>query len=569
MVVFIGCNDDFLDTTNLYEKDLDNFYSSPQDIEEAMSGVYNALYVGGVHSNEHLAANLMSDKMLGGGGPDDISAKNVDAFIDPTEDTYRDLWVQTYNGVTRANAILEKTPEIDFSAFFKTPEEAIAFKNQAIGEAYFMRAFLYFRAAKFFGGMPLILKIEDPRDAPRSTIPETYAQIASDFKLAIETMPTIAASSIPTSSYGHANKWVAEAYIAKAYLYYTGYMTNMAGESTSDLPLAEGGSLTKTDILGYLNDCIGSSGYALAEDFRNLWPYSYVNESAGTVVLPWADHEDILNDEGEVISEATHLKWVGQDGYAPSFGTGNSETMFVLRYSTADWGTGQQYNNRIPLFFGIRDNSMVPFGQGWGWGTVNPNFFYQWNPLDERKQGSVLEVGIEAQGTQNYEGSKGDHETGFWNKKYTTIQHDGADGIKGMFYYLYDMVHGDPMQLWAAQDFVYMRFADVLLMHSEISENADGLNAVRRRAGLGDVGFSLDALKDERMYEFAFEGLRWFDLVRWGDVVGAYNETIDVNNSGVAGKYSVTYRPETVGLVSIPETEVRLSNGVYEQNPGW
>ena len=189
MVVFIGCNDDFLDTTNLYEKDLDNFYSSPQDIEEAMSGVYNALYVGGVHSNEHLAANLMSDKMLGGGGPDDISAKNVDAFIDPTEDTYRDLWIQTYNGVTRANAILEKTPEIDFSEYFKTPEEAIAFKNQAIGEAYFIRAFLYFRAAKFFGGMPLILAINDPRDAPRSTITETYAQIASDLKIAIEMMP--------------------------------------------------------------------------------------------------------------------------------------------------------------------------------------------------------------------------------------------------------------------------------------------------------------------------------------------------------------------------------------------
>jgi hypothetical protein len=178
-------------------------------------------------------------------------------------------------------------------------------------------------------------------------------------------------------------------------------------------------------------------------------------------------------------------------------------------------------------------------------------------------------MGDVAQGTQNYEGSKGDHETGFFNKKYTTVQHDGADGVKGMFYYLYDMVHGDPMQLWAAQDYIYLRFADVLLMHSEVSETADGINAVRLRAGLDAVGYSLDAVKEERMYEFAFEGLRWFDLVRWGDVVGAYNEVIDVNNSGVPGKYQVTYRPETKGLVPIPETEIRLSNGVYEQNPGW
>jgi len=554
MFITMGCSD-FLDTENLYEKDLDNFYSSPQDIEEAMSGVYNALYMPGVHSMEGLAANLMSDMMLGGGGPDDISAKNVDAFLDPTEDTYRDLWIQTYNGVTRANTIIEKTPEIDFSEFFKTPEEAIAFKNQAIGEAYFMRGFFYFRAAKFFGGMPLILAIDDPRDVPRSTIPETFAQIASDLKTAIETMPSSIFTDIPTSSYGHANKWVAEAYMARVFLFYTGYMTNMEGQGTSTLPLADGGTLSDADMIGYLNDCIVSSGYMLTDDFRDLWPYSYVNESAGETVLPWAEEEG--------------LAWVGQDGHSPTFGTGNYETMFVVRYALGNWSTGQQYNNRMPLFFGIRDNSMVPYGQGWGWGTINPNFWYQWNPLDTRRVGSIIELGNNAQGTGGYEPNKGDHETGFFNKKYTTIQHNGEDGVKGIFYYLYDMNNGDPMQLWAAQDYILMRFADVLLMHSEISQTADGINRIRVRAGLNDVGYSLEALKEERLHEFAFEGLRWFDLVRWGDVNNAYGDVIDVSNSGVDAKYSVTYRPETKGLVSVPETEIRLSNGVYEQNPGW
>ena len=71
------------------------------------------------------------------------------------------------------------------------------------------------------------------------------------------------------------------------------------------------------------------------------------------------------------------------------------------------------------------------------------------------------------------------------------------------------------------------------------------------------------------MHELAFEALRWFDLVRWGDVNTAFNETISVRNSGSDANYSVTYRPETKGLVPIPETEMRLANGVYEQNPGW
>lgn len=558
MVVAASCGEEFLDTDNLYGKNLDTYYSTPTDIEEAMAGVYNAIYTAGVHSNESVAANLMSDMMLGGGGPDDKSAKYVDNFEDPTEDTYRDMWTQSYNGIARANAIIEKTAEADFSIYFGSSEEASSFKNQAIGEALFMRAFFYFRLAKFFGGVPLIIAIDDPKDVARSTYTETFAQIASDLKLAIETMPNTAFPSISSSEYGHANKWVAEAYLGRAYLYYTGYMTNIEGQSTSDLPLADGGSLSASDVEVYLDDCIGNSGYALASDFRNLWPYSYANESAGSTVLPWAENEG--------------LAWVGQDGHSPTFGTGNYESMFVQRFSFGDWGwsNGNIYTNRLALFTGIRDNSMVPFGQGWGWCSINPKLWNTWEDEDPRKQGSILELGNADQGTGSYEADKGDHETGFVNKKYTAIQHnDNDDGsVKGMFVQLYNWSNAD-MQLMHAQDFIFMRFADVLLMHSEITETATGMNEVRARAELPAIGYSLEALKQERMHEFAFEGLRWFDIVRWGDVDTAFNGTIEVRNSGIDASYSANYRSETKGLVPIPETEMRLANGIYEQNPGW
>ena len=550
----ISCTSDILDTENLFEQSLETFYKTPDDIAAAMGGVYTSLYVNGVHSNEHVTANLLSDMMFAGGGPDDISAKNADAFLDPSVDTYRDLWRETYNGVTRANAVIEKVENTDFSAFFDTNAAADKFKNQVIGEAYFMRAFLYFRAAKFFGGLPLILKVSDDRTVARSSFEETFAQIASDLKKAIETLPNENQSSIPTSEYGHANRWVAEAYMGRVFLFYTGYMTNIAGSATSELPLTDGGSLSKTNVAGYLQDCISSSGYSLTPDFRNLWPYSYVNESAGSVVLPWADTEG--------------LAWVGQDGHSPTFGTGNNETMFAFRYTTTTWGQGQKYNNRVPLFFGIRDNSMVPFGQGWGWGTVNPTLWNSWNDADPRKLGSILQVGKAEQGTGSYQADKGDHETGLVNKKYTTIQHDGAKGVQGMFSYLYNQIDAD-MQLWAAQDFIFMRFADVLLMHSEITETATGLNLVRQRATLPAIGYSLNAIKQERLHEFSFEGLRWFDIVRWGDVDTAFNGSINVRNSGVDATYKVTYRSETKGLLPIPETERDLSNGAYKQNPGW
>ena len=88
-------------------------------------------------------------------------------------------------------------------------------------------------------------------------------------------------------------------------------------------------------------------------------------------------------------------------------------------------------------------------------------------------------------------------------------------------------------------------------------------NAIKKKAN------KLAALKQERLHELSFEGLRWFDLVRWGDVNTAFNGTISVRNSGVPTTYKVNYRTETKGLVSIPETEIRLANGVYQQNPGW
>jgi hypothetical protein len=141
-----------------------------------------------------------------------------------------------------------------------------------------------------------------------------------------------------------------------------------------------------------------------------------------------------------------------------------------------------------------------------------------------------------------------------------------------MFYYVYNWTNDD-YQLYAAQDFYYLRFSDILLMHSELTENAAGMNAVRARVGLAPVAYSLDALKNERKWEFAFEALRWFDLVRWGDVnkpdKNYFASEIEVINCGVTSKYTTQYRPVIKGLVALPASQIRLSNGIYEQNPGW
>ena len=119
------------------------------------------------------------------------------------------------------------------------------------------------------------------------------------------------------------------------------------------------------------------------------------------------------------------------------------------------------------------------------------------------------------------------------------------------------------------QDFIEMRLSDVILMYAEAlnetgSSAADVLGLlddIRTRAGLAPLDAAAlnsqalvrQAIADERRLELAFEGHRWFDLVRTGTVDAEMGQTIDSN-------YHV---------FPIPNSEVLASDGVITQNPGY
>ncbi len=582
LVALSSC-EGFLDATNIYSKDLNSFYSNPTEIAEGVAGMYHAMYNAGVTSDENVSINVLDDLTLGGGESGGESSFFLDKFTDPSVDYFHDAWKNAYNGINRASALIERLTAADFNidTYFSSEAEADAYAAQALGEAYFMRGYFYLRLGRMFGGVPIIATTASPRDVPRSSYTETFTQAASDFKLAIEAFPNKAATAYATSEYGHANRWIAQGYIARAYMHYTGYMTNIESTPTSTLPLndaAGGGELAKADVVAYLEDCIANSGYALLTDFRSLWPYSYVNyasakfgDAAGENKLPWANAEN--------------LQWAGQDGFTPTIEgtTGNSEVMFSVRYAFGNWGVDQQQRvNKQCLYFGLRDNTLQPFGQGWGHGTVHPGFVSSWDDADLRKEGSVLATGDAENGTAGFEDKGAKQYSGYVNKKYQTLVIDGNKeiagttfgGAVGMFEYIYNVsANGsNDMQLRHAQDHILLRFADILLMKDELTETNTGMTALRDRAGLDPVPYTLEALKAERMYEFAFEAVRWYDLVRWGDVYSGNNyyvQPVNVMNNKIEEAYSITPPAAQKGLLPIPETEVSISNGVYTENAGW
>jgi hypothetical protein len=130
----------------------------------------------------------------------------------------------------------------------------------------------------------------------------------------------------------------------------------------------------------------------------------------------------------------------------------------------------------------------------------------------------------------------------------------------------FDDVYPRTGNTWCENNFIVLRYADVLLMYAEAADDAEYLNAVRRRVGLPEYG-SADypsdkyptlplAIEHEREVELALEFHRWFDLKRTGRAIPVLSER--------KGK-PIT---EQMLLLPIPQSE-RDINPDLVQNPGY
>ncbi|MCM1067237.1 MAG: RagB/SusD family nutrient uptake outer membrane protein [Muribaculaceae bacterium] len=529
--------EDFLDSQNKTKKDTGNYPETVDDAEQLLTGVYSILGRIEPLCSTYFIGELMSDNCFGGGDPADLSTKAIDQFKKSSEDMFRNGWRARYFGVYRANFLLSVLDRIKWGS----DDE----RRYVEGQTRFLRAYFYYDLSLMFGEVPLITTPEAV-NIPRTPAEETYALIASDLKAAIDYIPAVKATDAPAADLGRITRWAAEALMARVFMFYTGYYR------TSTMPLADGGEVTKADVLDWLDDCIRNSGHDLVPDFRNLWPYSYVQDYNYTA------------DNG--------LNWAGD---------GNIEEVFAVKYSTlGTWDVTPQKCNQYCLYYGVRGQSnytlTFPFGQGWGFGTVNPVLWNDWDDADLRKKGSIINTQDKKE-MRLYSKGGGNQmdETYFINKKhcpvnvYTDATHTN---VVGYSVELYGMTETN-FQLTNTQDCILIRFADVLLMAAELGapEAQSYLDRVRTRAGLASVPPTLDNIKNERRFELAFEGVRYYDLLRWHDehLITDNQTEVQVYDRRLPRKKTVSFRPETRGFLPIPLSEIQLSEGVLTQNPGW
>ncbi|CAN5815760.1 RagB/SusD family nutrient uptake outer membrane protein [soil metagenome] len=558
-IILSGCKK-FLDTKDLTEKTNSTFPISATDYDQAIAAVYSAqrdCHFDQINSFLGISSYLDDDYVAGGRALFDdpmiraferYQVRNLDQFLVP--------WQNYYKGIFRANFVLQSLEQNNNTL-------SALEKASYAGQAHYLRAALYFDLCRLFGGVPLKTSTASSNPA-RSSVDSCFSLIASDLKSAIDLLPATTFQSVnKTSGFFNASKWAAEALMGRVFLFYTG------AYSKAELPMVDGTSVAKSKVLDYLHDVINNSGYKLIDDFRNLWLYSMAN----------VDYK---------YAKDNNLSWIGEKG-------NNTECLYMIPFSGL--GTNNAWD-RFQNSVSCSVPGILPFGNGSGMSAVNPNTYQNWDDNDLRKAGSIWNVmdnateGIAFSATAApnsgkfyFNGQSNVEETGFMQKKYCHIyvmvngKRTAANTvINGI------ATKGNTNDATVGQ--YIMRFSDVLLMAAELgSPNAQVyFDMVRSRAYFKNFGntpiggtpyykpVTLANIQDERRHEFAFEGIRWYDMQRWKIAAQeiAINKTnIPVYKFAVPETITIKYRPETNGLLPIPQSQINLSNGVLTQNPGW
>ena len=572
-LMFAGC-EKFLDTVSYTESNTSNYPASAQDAMQLVTGIYAALNQASYEPSAHsFIANLtMSDECFGGGGQDDYEIQAYDHFLYFEPNAQLDFWTPYYSGITRANMAIASLDKVE--------DEEL--RNQLLGEAWFLRSYFLFDLTQQFGEIPLVATVPTSVSeaavypAP-GTIEEIYGNIAAGLKKAIEIMPSKKWNEC-VSGLRHATKWDAEALLARVYLFYTGFYSDKEGKSITTLPMVDletwevtSETVGKDYVVSKLEDCIANSGHSLVSDFRLMWPYMNIATKP-----QYAYAKDIPGN------------WITDDV--------NPEEMFSICYSNV--AESSRNRNKFDQYLGVRKRSnynvnAFPFSRGYGMATVNPYVWDQWEieePGDIRKAASIYSVEEEMADPSKYSWGNDNQmeESGYWQKKYQ------AWGFMqgSTFYYEFSSIPeyggggSDLGRGHSPQNVQIIRFADVLLMHSELTDGKaiyngkSGMNAVRARVGLADKAYSVDALRMERKHELAFEGIRYNDMRRYGKAyclaalktqlgqpirnAGGSWIVMKDQGAGYEARYNATW-----GFRPFPASEVLLSAGVLNQNPGW
>ena len=532
-----------MDTESKTSQNDETAYRNAEALDMALVGCYDG-WQRTISSEEigmYMLAEFASDQAHGGLGFSDAKNNNVlDQFDISVAPSYNNLfntdWINYYAAIFRCNKVIQAEETADWGG-------DLTARGRIIGQARALRVILYFDLARMFGDVPLIT-VPTEENLPRTAASEVYKQIFEDLKYAAANIP---ANAFPLDNRkendGRITKYAAEALLARAYLYYTGYYGQ------------ENDGCTKQEAIDALEDIINNGGYELEAKYADLFMPACTKDASNGTNYAWdTTFKGKYYNNGDWQSDIS------------------KEVILNLKFSaTADYN-GNADGNVFQVYLGPRNKcaTSVNIASGWGACSVTQKFVdtYKDDPRFCTCVWSCADAGFAADVNDTYE------YTGYYTRKYAPMCF--SDGTRQEVGFELGEQH---MNITYYQDWTVMRYADVLLMHSELTGTNTGLNMVHQRSCPGEsLSYSIENIRKERAIEFAFEGIHFWDLMRYekdgayaGRAIAEAQNGAKVMNGGVETTTSFKIDNFTAkkGLMQIPNTQITLSGGVLTQNAGW
>lgn len=461
-----------------------------------------------------------------------------------------ELWFQYYVAISRSNSALKNLSAVSETDFpLKKVREA---------ELRFLRAHFYFQLKILFKYVPYIdenVAISDYEkiDNRALTNDQLWEKIATDFQYGVDNLPATQASI------GRVNKVAATAYLAKTRLYQA-YEQDEKNNVT-------GINAAKLNQVVALCDQVIASSYGLESDFGyNFVPGSHENGKESVFAVQFSKDDGTMFGRlnfGDVLATPQGVGCC--DFHKPSQNLANS-------FKTDA--------NGLPMFNSFNDADLN----------------LATNTVDPRLNHTIAMPGHPYKYDPNTLYQRN------WNR---------TPDVYGEFASLKENVAKDCPCLVQVGPFyantknrIIIRYADVLLWKAEAlielnrqDEALPLINQIRTRAKNSTAmlkmadgsyestfkvatyqpgvnctwtqDFARNAMRWERRLEFAMEGSRFFDLVRWGIADTYLNNYFAVEKTKRAYLKAGLFTKNRDEYLPIPDTQIRFSKALYKQNYGY
>lgn len=531
--------------------------TSPSAIEGLVTSAYAAIgngdMIGPIYSMWAYGSVRSDDAYKGGGGTGDVGP--VDALehynlVVPTEGWFiTRTWQNLFKSISRANVALRAVNSLD--------EKNFPNKKVRIAELRFLRAHSYFTMKILYKNIPIFDETATDEDILKTSNvlknDESWNKIAADFQFAIDNLP------ISQTELGRANKTAAQAYLAKLRLY-------QAYEQDDNNKVVNVNKTRLQEVVTLTQAVISSGKYALNADIADNFLPETENSKESIFAIQFT-----IND-GTTSGRMSYENGLNYPHGAPQYGCCgfHAASQNLVNAHTTD-------ANGLPNFDTF-NNTIADLNTQ----TVDVR-------LDHT-------VGIDG------------HVYKYDNSKLFSNSWVRDPGVYGFFHTMRDQqlaTSGSYFKLGpfmgTAKNVDILRYDDILLMQAEayieLGEQDKALpliNQIRTRAANSTgrlkkadgtfaskynvktypstgwtQAFARKALQWERRLEFATEGSRFFDLVRWGIAEPVLNDYLNkekVRRTFLASAKFTAGRDE---YLPVPQAEITFTNGLYKQNPGY